>query len=173
MVILSGQRIQTIHLLDIKHMFIEDNRVVFQVKELVKRSKPGRHVNDLVFMAYPIDVRLCVIACLKEYLKRTELIRGQITQLLVSFVKPHLAISKDTLSRWIKSTMNSAGVDMKVFKSHSTRSASTSAASHLGVNIQTIMKTAGWANAETFAKFYNKSIGDSTSFNQTLLDNVK
>ena len=69
--------------------------------------------------------------------------------------------------------MNNAGVDMKVFKSHSTRSASTSAASHLGVNIQIIMKTAGWANAETFAKFYNKSIGDSTRFSQALLDNVK
>ena len=32
LVILSGQRVQTIHLLDIKHMFIQDNRVVFQVR---------------------------------------------------------------------------------------------------------------------------------------------
>ena len=60
--------------------------------------------------------------------------------------------------------MNNAGVDMGIFKTHSTRSASTSAASHLGVNIQTIMKTAGWTNANTFAKFYNKSKSDSTSF---------
>ena len=69
--------------------------------------------------------------------------------------------------------MKNAGVDMGIFKTHSTRSASTSAASHLGVNIQTIMKTAGWTNAKTFAKFCNKSISDSTSFSQTLLDNVQ
>ena len=68
--------------------------------------------------------------------------------------------------------MKNAGVDMGIFKTQSTRSASTSAASHLGVNIQ-IMKTAGWTNAKTFAKLYNKSISDSTSFSQTLLDNVQ
>ena len=76
LVILSGQRVQTIHLLDIKHMFIQDNRVVFQVKELVKQSKAGRHLNDFESMAYTIDERLCVLSCLKEYVKRTELIRG-------------------------------------------------------------------------------------------------
>ena len=51
-------------------------------------------------MAYTIDERLCVLSCLKEYIKRAELIRGQVTRLFISFVKPHLAISKDTLSRW-------------------------------------------------------------------------
>ena len=81
LVILSGQRVQTIHLLDIKHMFIQDNRVVFQVKESVKQSKPGRHLNDFEFMAYTIDERLCVLSCLEEYIKRTELIRGQVTRL--------------------------------------------------------------------------------------------
>ena len=81
LVILSGQRVQTIHLLDIKHMFIQDNQVVFQVKELVKQSKAGRHLNDFECMAHTIDERLCVLSCLKEYIKRTELIRGQVTRL--------------------------------------------------------------------------------------------
>ena len=32
----ASTRAQTIHLLDIKHMFVQDNRVVFPVKESVK-----------------------------------------------------------------------------------------------------------------------------------------
>jgi hypothetical protein len=148
LVILSGQRVQTIHLLDTQHMLVQENKIIFQVKELVKQSKPGRHVDDLEFVAYTPDERLCVVSCLHEYIKRTSVIRGQETQLFISFVKPHLAISKDTLSRWVKTVLCNAGVDMNMFKSHSTRSASTSAATRLGVNMQTIMRTAGWTNAQ-------------------------
>ena len=172
LVILSGQRLQTIHLLHIDHMILQENKVIFQVKGLVKQSKPGRHIKDLEFEVYTPDERLCVVLCLKEYLKRTSVIRGQQKQLLLSFVKPHSAVSKDTLSRWIKTIMEKAGVDMNIFKTHSTRSASTSAASLLGVNIQTIMNTAGWTNARTFATFYHKPIEGLANFSQALLHNV-
>ena len=42
-----------------------------------------------------------------------------------------MAISKDTLSQWIKTIMSNAGMDMNRFKTHSTRSASKSAATSL------------------------------------------
>ena len=172
LVILSGQRLQTIRLLDIKHMIEQDHKVIFQVKALVKQSKPGRHVDDMEFRAYTPNPKLCVVACIKEYIKRTSTIRGQETQLLLSWMKPHSSISQDTLSRWIKIVLCKSGVDMNLFKPHSTRSASTSAAARLGVNMQTVMKTAGWANTQTFAKFYNKPVVDFGKFSQTLLDNV-
>ena len=98
LVILSGQRLQTIRLLDIKHMIEQDHKVIFQVKALVKQSKPGRHVDDMEFRAYTPNPKLCVVACIKEYIKRTSTIRGQETQLLLSWMKPHSSISQDTLS---------------------------------------------------------------------------
>ena len=49
-----------------------------------------------------------------------------------------------------------AGVDVSEFKAHSFRAASTSAAANKGVPINFILQTAGWANASTFAKFYER-----------------
>ena len=45
-----------------------------------------------------------------------------------------------------------------MFKPHSTRSASTSKAVVKGVPLADIIKTAGWSNAETFSKYYNKTV---------------
>ena len=59
--------------------------------------------------------------------------------------------------------MNSAGIDINVFKSHSTRSASTSGAKSVNVPIDTILKSAGWSQTGTFSKFYNKPINNDTS----------
>ena len=59
---------------------------------------------------------------------------------------------------------------MSKFSAHSTRMASTSAAHTYGVPVSVIMRDAGWTNAGTFAKFYNKSVGDKLSMGQALLD---
>lgn len=56
--------------------------------------------------------------------------------------------------------MQEAGIDILLFKPHSTRSASTSAALSKGVNIDVIFQTAGWSLEDTFAKYYNKAIQD-------------
>ena len=63
---------------------------------------------------------------------------------------------KDTISRWCKSVLSSAGIDTSNFKGHSTRAASSS---HLAVNdisIKDIMLSAGWSNERTFQQFYHK-----------------
>ena len=55
-----------------------------------------------------------------------------------------------------------AGINTSVFKSHSTRAAATSAAHLANVNVELIMKAAGWTNVSTFAKFYKKPIQENT-----------
>ena len=45
-----------------------------------------------------------------------------------------------------------------MFTAHSTRAAVSLAMHDRVVAVQDIMKTAGWSNAETFARFYKKSI---------------
>ena len=47
-----------------------------------------------------------------------------------------------------KLVLQLARVNVKLFKTHSTRSASTSA-------VNTILKSAGWTNESIFRKFYN------------------
>ena len=80
---------------------------------------------------------------------------------MLSYLKPYNPVHPNTISRWIKLVLERAGISTDIFKAHSTRAASTSAASMKEVNVETIIKTAGWSNAKTFAKFYNKPIADN------------
>jgi hypothetical protein len=63
--------------------------------------------------------------------------------------------------------MQASGIDISIFKSHSTRAASTSAATSLGVTIKDIMKTANWTSESTFKRFYLKPI--SSEFGNSVL----
>ena len=103
----------------------------------------------------------------KCYIQRTENHRGQQEQLLLTYSKPYKAAAKSTVSRWIKDTLALAGIDTTVFTPHSTRAASTSRANLDNVPIATIMKTAGWSNARTFARHYNKQTLKSSNKFQT------
>ena len=100
---------------------------------------------------------VCPVLTLRDYVDRTKSIRKS-SQLFISISKPHFSVSKSTLSRWIKTVMEEAGIDVSIFKTHSTRAASTSAARGSDMNIDDIMKTAGWSNASTFKKFYDKAV---------------
>ena len=65
--------------------------------------------------------------------------------------------------------MKAAGIDTNIFKPHSTRSASTSAAKAANVPIQEIMTIAGWRSDSVFAKFYNRPVRDESSFAKAVL----
>ena len=94
---------------------------------------------------------------LSRYLERTRLLRTS-SKLFIATVRPHGSVSKDTIGRWIKATLKMAGVDVEVFKPHSTRAGATSAALRKGVPVSDILKVAGWSKETTFACFYNKPI---------------
>ena len=51
----------------------------------------------------------------------TSSLRGQETQLFISTQAPFKGVARVTISRWVKSVMGKAGVDVKCFKAHSTR----------------------------------------------------
>ena len=43
---LSGQRGQTIHLMDIKNIFITEDNVTIVIGDLLKNSKPGKQLGE-------------------------------------------------------------------------------------------------------------------------------
>ena len=85
-------------------------------------------------------------------------LRGTETQLFIAHQKPHKKASRDTIRRWIKQIMATAGIDVTVFKPHSVRAAATSKAKLNNASTSDIMKAAGWTSAVTFAKYYDKPI---------------
>lgn len=170
--ILSAQRVQTLQYLDLRNMDLTENIVKFSIGDKLKQSKPGRHIKELEFPAYPTEPNLCVVQTVKEYITRTKPLRDKITVLLVTFVKPHKVASKNTISRWVKTTLGLAGIDLARFKPHSVRAASSSSAAQARVPVETILKTAGWSTQCTFSKFYNKPIKKQGELATALLDSA-
>ena len=158
LLLLSGHRLETMKLLNIR-----ESSFSFQVSSKIKQTRPRTHLPRLTFKAYAADRRLCVYTYLKEYLARTEKLRGQETQLLISFQKPYKEVSTDTICSWAKTVLSQAGIDTAIFSAHSTRAASVSAAKKKGVLLDTIMTTAGWSNAGTFKAYYDKPVQDCSS----------
>ncbi|KAK2556014.1 hypothetical protein P5673_022007, partial [Acropora cervicornis] len=56
---------------------------------------------NLAKSLYPVR-ELCVYEALNYYISTTEKLRNS-TKLLVSFIKPHRAVTSSTIGRWIKS----------------------------------------------------------------------
>ncbi|CAG2195281.1 unnamed protein product [Mytilus edulis] len=152
----NAARAQSIHLMNVNHVHKVKGEFIFVLNELVKQSRPGYKEPTVNIKAYPPDRRLCVYTVYKEYVFRTKLFRGKHEPLLLSYVKPHQPVSRDTISRWIKVVMAKANIDTTIFKAHSVRSASVSKAKMNAVPISRILQKAGWSDAKTFAKFYNK-----------------
>lgn len=153
----SAQRAQTIHKIYVDRIDFSDDLVIIPICNLIKQSKPGRKMISLRLKPYE-NPSICVLKVLKEYINRTRLLRQEEKQLFISFVPPHKAVSKNTISRWLKKVLEEAGIEIDIFKAHSTRAASCSRAKRDNVNIDEILETAGWTNQRTFERFYDKVI---------------
>ena len=57
-------------------------------------------------------------------------------------VKPHKPVTSQRLANWLKEILGKAGIDTTVFKAHSVRGASSTAAAEKGVHIEDILRTA-------------------------------
>ena len=151
--LVTGQRAQTIHALKISEMELEDNVVSFVISTPLKTRQPGSVIQLTPFE----EEKLCVVTLLHQYLAATKSVRKD-DNLLISYVKPYRAVTCDTIRRWILGVMTSAGVNTSIFKAHSTRSASASAASRNKVPIAAIMRAGMWRSENTFSKFYNRPV---------------
>lgn len=168
--LVTGQRGQALHLLKVSDLRFCATKCTILYSEKHKQSRPGFHTDPTDIMPYNRNQKLCLLAHLRRYLVVTKELRDPSQkQLLLSYVKPHVPISRQTFSRWIKCVLSAAGVKTETYGSHSTRAASCSAAAKAGVSLAAIMKAAGWSNDCTFAKFYRKNT--TQNFGQMLLDN--
>ncbi len=165
----TAARSQTLSLLRLSNMTVTEYGFRFDFDQLLKQSRPGYVTPTINLKAYTPDIQLCVCVTLTEYLARTKPLRGDVEQLLISYVKPYKSVSTSTISRWIKDVMRQSGIDTDQFKPHSVRAATTSKAKQSLVSIDLILKTAGWSSQCTFAKFYDRTIQKDVSFAEEVL----
>ena len=158
------QRKQTLLQLDISDEYLKksSNEYVFVLCKHVKQSRPNYPVPPVVIPRYTADTDICPFLCLEHYIARTETLRHD-SALFISTVKPHNAVGTQTMSRWIKTVLQWSGIDMDLFKPHSTRHASSTAAFDASVPLDEILKKARWSSATTFKRFYLKHVMDANS----------
>lgn len=156
--LVTAHRVQTLSMIDIKNIETFPTQITIKIPELIKTSRIGSKQPILHLPFFEESVEICPAKTIIFYLNKTKTIR-KTNKLFISFKKPHKAVTTQTLSRWIKSTLKDAGIDVSIFSAHSTRHASTSLALQQGVSIDQIRQTAGWSNnSATFARFYNRRI---------------
>lgn len=156
--LITAHRVQTLSKIKIENINILPTKILIKIPDLIKTSKIGCNQPILHIPFFNEKPQVCPAKCLICYINKTEPLRNSST-LFVSFRKPHKTVTTQTISRWIKGTLQDSGIDITVFSAHSTRHAATSRAQAQGVNIDQIRKAAGWSsNSSTFAKFYHRTI---------------
>ena len=161
----SLERVSEVVAHDLRFRRFLPEGVVFELPELVKKSRFQQGFKRSFHARFPENPNLCVVQCLQEYEKRTKEFRPQIdnskaNRLLLSYIRPHKPITSDTLSRWVVEFLKDAGVDTSVFKAHSTRSATSSAAVRNNCSLKDILALADWTTDSTFKKFYYRPVYD-------------
>lgn len=169
--LLSGQRGQTLHLIDIRNIHLQDSCVKIVIGDLLKTSDNKKHLGEINLSRYDEDTDLCVVNALTHYLQRTEHLRALETKLFITTQRPHKPVSRDTIGRWLKSVIKQVGTDVSIFKPHSARAASTSAAYAMRIPVDTIIRTVGWSKDSVFRKFYKKPVSLDVQMSKNLLEN--
>ena len=152
----SAKRQSDLHALDLAFMQYLPEGVEFKNPGLTKTRLPGKDVTFFL-PALKGNVQLGPVACLREYIKKTENHRsrsGDSQPLFLATQRPYSPVSSTSIGRWLKLTLQDAGIDIRVFKAHSTRGASSSAARQSGVSVKDILTEADWSRETTFNRFY-------------------
>uniref|UniRef100_A0A1X7VC53 Uncharacterized protein n=1 Tax=Amphimedon queenslandica TaxID=400682 RepID=A0A1X7VC53_AMPQE len=134
------------------------NGVSFLNSVLAKQSRYGKPIEFFYFTAFPANTTLCPVNNLDTYLDKTKQMMGNENRLFISFIKPHKAVTSSSIARWLRTTLEEAGIDSTIFRAHSTRGASASAEARGGVTLEEILKAANWNSESVFQRFCHKEV---------------
>ena len=141
------------------------------LSQLKQASKANKHLQVIEFERFQDDNNICVFQTSEEYIFRAKPWRekSNLNQLLLSHIESHSPVKTCTLLRWICQVLEYAGINTKMFTSHSVRAASTSKAKTLGISLSQILKKGQWSKESTWQKFYNKEIFPEATTFQSIL----
>ncbi len=164
------KRVSELAAFDLSFVQKSDAAWCFHLPLMTKTRKIGALPDKAVYSFFPLDSILCPVRTLQEYEARTASFRASTSALLLSYRAPHKPITSQTVSRWITSTLASAGIDVTVFKAHSTRSAATSKVLSTGFPLQKVLQAGAWSDkSNTFARFYFRPSTVQSTFSGHLL----
>lgn len=158
MALTTAHRMQTLSLILIQNIEVNESQVIIKIPDEIKTTRLGSKQPLLILPFFSQKPSICPAKTLLSYLEKTKDLRKN-QKLFIGVKKPYNSVGAQTLSRWVKKTLDGSGIDIRTFSAHSTRHASSSRAYKLGVNLDTIRNTAGWSeSSHTFGKFYCRTV---------------
>ena len=110
--LLSGQRVSTLHKFKCSSLQLTEHLAQFQVVDLLEHSTPHHKQQPVSFPCYPYNLNLCPVKTISHYLTvRNKLQAPTIDNVFRCHRKPYGPASGDTLSRWVKDTLQLTGID--------------------------------------------------------------
>ena len=170
----AASRCSEISVLNIKFMVRTEDSYIFTFDKLFKSWRQGKPPPSLEFAAYLPNKKLCIVEAVEDYLQLTKNFRNNVKhQFFLGIVKPHQEVVKCTVSGWVKTFLGMAGIDTKLFKAHSTRSASSSKAKVSGLALQDILDRGNWSSSSVWQKRYHKFIASKAkNYQNSLMGNA-
>ena len=150
--IFSARRVSDLTLLRIAptHYQATLESAVFQPAFGAKQDRPG-HQNPLVVLKrFAADLRLCPVAHLDDYLRRTAA-EDRPMNLFLTTVIPQTVAARNTIRSWIISVLKAAGVQGSA---GSTRAAAASFALAGNVSLASVLEAADWSRSTTLFRHY-------------------
>lgn len=171
--LITAQRVQTLSLIKTENITFTETLAQIKIPDRIKTSGRDRDQPLLNIPFFKEKPALCAASVLQQYIQQTTKLRQNESNMLITFRRPHRQASCQTISRWIKDSLEKAGIDTQIFSAHSTRHAATSFAARKGVNIEVIRRTAGWTEkSKVFNRFYNRPMLRSANFASVIINNV-
>ena len=154
-------------LLSINQYRLNPEGLCFTLTGMTKQSRAGNITKEMFFNRFTEDESICPVTTALHYIQRTESLRlttsgSKQIKFFISWIKPHFSVTSSSIARWLKTVLTLAGMDTSIFKAHSTRGASVSAAKNMGVTTKEILETANWSTESVFQKYYYKQVHSST-----------
>ncbi|CAF1341756.1 unnamed protein product [Didymodactylos carnosus] len=166
MILMTAARSLELQKLKISRM-IED-KTKFIIDERTKTQREHHKPVRMIFYKNQISLKLEVVSSLQCYLKRIKENRKEEDHLFITTTAPFRATRPTTIANWVKHMMTLAGIDTKLFRTHSCRAAATLKAKVHGLSIEQTISVARWSNVKTFKRFYERELRSENSFQETL-----
>ena len=116
-----------------------EDKIQIAFPSLLKQTGPGKHLKPATLKSYKTDLKICPVNVLQSYIDKTKDIQKSETKLFFTFLKPHKPVGVKTISRWIKESLKTAGVNVKRYQGHSLHIAGASVAKSNGANISDLL----------------------------------
>ena len=108
--------------MNVSYTHYSGRKYIFCIPTVLKTTRHGMYQDPLQFESYTWNGKLCIVNCVQEDRKYTNLIRDSLTshsiQLVLSNAYSHHPVGSFAKTRYVRTFLKIAGINVTVFTTH-------------------------------------------------------